>query len=305
MKAPEKCDSSAPTDEQLLVISQLFSTRFIHNLIAQKKPQQIKTLYYSLGCMQSKTHQNTSLGALYDEAYTLLKTRRKSEYVYKNELIHELITYHRATLQPYQQYSVIPEFIAGKSKVDIAVFNGSSTAYEIKTGMDNLDRLATQIADYRKVFQRVHIITDERHLNHIKKMMLPTIGLSIMDTNGILQLLQPAMDDFSDLDHAELFATLRTKELANMYSDLTGEELECPNMRIASICRPVFVALPIEEASAITLRILRLRKNRSRFEAFINTMPSSLTACASALSLSRVKEQTLAQTLKKSLNYIG
>ena len=192
MKAPEKCDSSAPTDEQLLVISQLFSSRFIHNLIAQKKPQQIKTLYYSLGCMQSKTHQNTSLGALYDEAYTLLKTRRKSEYVYKNELIHETLNHHRTTLPPHQQYSVIPEFIAGQSKVDIAVFNRLSTAYEIKTSMDNLDRLATQIADYRKVFQRVHMITDKHHLNHIKKIILPTVGLSIMDTNGILQLLRPA-----------------------------------------------------------------------------------------------------------------
>jgi len=298
-------ESTTPTDWQLLTINQLFTTRSIHKLLVQKRPYQLQAACQSFECMRSNTQQIISLGALYDEAYALLKIRRKSEYVYKNELVREILDYHRTTMEPTQQYSVIPEFLSGLSKVDIAVFNGSSTAYEIKTGLDNLDRLASQITDYRKVFQRVHIITDQHHLEHIKALVDPSIGLSVMRADGVLELQRPASDDFSHLEHSELFTVLWAKELVSMYSDITGEELVCPNTHIALICRPLFNALTIEEASAVALGILRQRKSRQRFEAFVHNLPSSLTACASALSLSNVKEHQLALVLAQPLDCAG
>jgi hypothetical protein len=168
-----------------------------------------------------------------------------------------------------------------------------------------LDRLAGQIADYRKVFQRVHVIADERHFEHVKEIVDSSIGLSVMRADGVLETLRPAHDDFSHLEHVDLFAVLRTKELVKMYSALTGNELVCPNTRIAPSCRPIFNALPIEEASAITLGLLRQRKNRLRFEAFIDNLPGSLAACASALSLSSVKERQLTWTLTKPMDCVG
>lgn len=43
---------------------------------------------------------------------------------------------------------MIPEFNVGASKADLAVFNGTSTVYEIKSEIDSTERLKSQMGDY-------------------------------------------------------------------------------------------------------------------------------------------------------------
>ena len=53
-----------------------------------------------------------------------------------------------------QNSTLINEFRVCNSKADIAIINGKSTVYEIKSKYDSLDRLESQIADYKKVFDK-------------------------------------------------------------------------------------------------------------------------------------------------------
>ena len=54
-----------------------------------------------------------------------------------------------------------------RSRVDVAVINGSIHGYEIKSAKDSLDRLCTQIDVYRAALQKVTIVAASRHLRGV------------------------------------------------------------------------------------------------------------------------------------------
>ena len=52
----------------------------------------------------------------------------------------------------------------GKCRADIAVVNGHLIGHEIKSDIDSLDRLSSQVDGYNAVFDRVSVVVTERHL---------------------------------------------------------------------------------------------------------------------------------------------
>lgn len=67
--------------------------------------------------------------------------------------------------------------LRGKARVDLAAINDSLHGFEIKSASDNLDRLSTQQAAYRKVFDRMTLVADERHVEHAVKLLPNCWGL--------------------------------------------------------------------------------------------------------------------------------
>ena len=55
----------------------------------------------------------------------------------------------------------------GQIRADIAVLNGKLVGYEIKTNNDTLIRLPNQIKAYNEVFEKVYIITGDRHFEKV------------------------------------------------------------------------------------------------------------------------------------------
>lgn len=53
------------------------------------------------------------------------------------------------------------ELSVGTSRADLCKINGESTAFEIKTDLDNIQRLEKQLHDYSTVFERVYLICSE------------------------------------------------------------------------------------------------------------------------------------------------
>lgn len=54
----------------------------------------------------------------------------------------------------------------GSVRVDMAVINGELSGYELKSARDTLQRLPSQAKLYSEVFDRVHLVTAEKHLKH-------------------------------------------------------------------------------------------------------------------------------------------
>jgi len=63
------------------------------------------------------------------------------------------------------------ELNVGNSRVDLCKINGISTAFEIKTDLDNPKRLGQQMTDYFKVFEKVYLICSTNNFD----IMLPYI----------------------------------------------------------------------------------------------------------------------------------
>lgn len=84
---------------------------------------------------------------------SLLKFYR-NEYVYKNELLLYILSMYRK-----ESARVFSELRVGSSYADIALFNGISRVYEIKTEYDSPSRLQRQISNYKGFFQEIYIVT--------------------------------------------------------------------------------------------------------------------------------------------------
>lgn len=65
----------------------------------------------------------------------------------------------------------------GKHRVDVAVLNDEFHGFEIKSASDNLERLPAQQNCYSKVFDRISLVIDERHVERAVAIVPPCWGL--------------------------------------------------------------------------------------------------------------------------------
>lgn len=67
----------------------------------------------------------------------------------------------------------------GSVRIDLAVINGELAGYELKSARDTLQRLPSQAKLYSEVFDRVHLVTAEKHLAHASDEIPEWWGLMI------------------------------------------------------------------------------------------------------------------------------
>src|SRR5690554_653546 len=69
------------------------------------------------------------------------------------------------------------ELNAGSSRADIAVINGRSHVYEIKTEYDSFERLNKQMNDYENLFDYLHIIIPKEKVNIALESLDESVGI--------------------------------------------------------------------------------------------------------------------------------
>lgn len=113
------------------------------------------------------------------------------------------------------------ELPIGNSRIDLCKINGSSTAYEIKTDLDNLVRLNKQLNDYLRIFEKVFVICSQNKLPDIEKQIIPNCGIYVYSIskhgNYKFQLYKHA--SFSEyLNSKNQLDILRKQELIKNFS---------------------------------------------------------------------------------------
>jgi len=75
---------------------------------------------------------------------------------------------------------------SGSVRIDVAVINGRLHGYELKSARDNLDRLDRQVELYRQVFDRVTLVTADKHVYKAYSKIPEWWGISIaaLSSNG-------------------------------------------------------------------------------------------------------------------------
>ena len=63
--------------------------------------------------------------------------------------------------------------------------NGEFSGFEIKSDVDSLQRLPGQIAAFASVFDRVSLVTTDRHLADVKKVIPSWWGIVYSRRGGI------------------------------------------------------------------------------------------------------------------------
>jgi hypothetical protein len=82
------------------------------------------------------------------------------------------------------------EIPVNKSRADFLTVNGHTTSYEIKSGLDNLDKLQKQSEDYLRAFEYNFVVIDSKHLAGAKKILPASFGI-ISFINGRKKVHHP------------------------------------------------------------------------------------------------------------------
>ena len=159
---------------------------------------------------------------------------------------------------------VVDEFqiLRGQGRIDVALIDDALHGYEIKSASDSLERLPSQQAIYSKVFERITLVADERHVKEAVAMVPKHWGLIVVGMkNGkpYADTLWPARRN-QDLDKLALAQLLWRDEALELmeYFDLSSGFKKANRKKL---WQHISKCLSVEEIKAFVCFKLRSRQD--------------------------------------------
>ena len=216
----------------------------------------------------------------------------RCEYVYKNEIINQLL------LKKYGTKNTIAfnEFRIGNSIVDFAMMNGESKAFEIKTQFDTSRRLSKQMGDYKKVFNKCYIVVASEELCYYENIVEPTTGIiELFYDRGRIKLneYRPAVKN-SDLDSGVLMGCLRTQEYKDIVLSFDGYLPDVSEYEMYDACKARIMQIPSLRLNELFLYEIKKRKSVT---SKLKDVPKELRQICLSLNLSEKERLELANQL--------
>ncbi len=228
------------------------------------------------------------LSQLFDDAWDHLSKFYRNEYVYKNELASRLVFGRHSPKTAGFQI----ELPVGRSIVDVAVANGTTTAYEIKTEYDTSRRLRSQTSDYLRAFDKVYVVTHSSHAEKFEQTLDERVGLIVLSQKGSLHTYREARSNVENVEPAVIFRCLRRAEYLSAISAYFGVVPSLPNGLIAGYCEKLFAEIPPLDAHKTYVKALRSRTTNESTIHFVSRLPASLRALGYATPLSGIQRNT-------------
>lgn len=252
-------------------ISKVFTKSYILDLISKKDHSDAIYLLRDSGILDSLVSRPTYY-EIYNNLYKLLFRRYRCEYIYKNAIATKLL------LGKYSPNTttLINELRLGKVKADVVLLNGTSQVFEIKTELDNYERLNHQIEFYKKGFDQIFIITSEDQFDKLNKYIDAEIGIYFLTDKYTLRKIRNSKSYRNHVDQHMIFCSLRKSEYCNVIKSEFGYIPDVPNTEIFTACNELFSGLSPSEAHDSMVRILSKRKPSNNLLNMIDEFPYSL-----------------------------
>lgn len=119
------------------------------------------------------------------------------------------------------------------SRVDFLTVNGISTSYEIKSSLDNLDKLAKQATDYLQAFEYNYVVVDNRHLVKAVKMVPVSFGVLSFTRNR--KTIHRIASPNHSIDPRVQLSMLTKKEVGKAFPSAANIDAICNHFSDASI----------------------------------------------------------------------
>ena len=294
----EKLLTPLSDDRIPLVIAKVFS-RSVFSDIVSCKPNQI--LSNILVHSSLKKIKDDSLGNTLEKLYKIISKKYRNEYVFKNALALEIIKKkHR-----FKEVSYINELHASRSICDIAIFNGTSTAYEIKTKLDDFSRLTTQLTNYQKIFDKVYVISDNSKLSLLEKTITSNIGICELTEKNRINIIREAESNIAYLSNKAIFYCLRPKEIENIFLERLNHTLpkRASEKRRESLA--IFEELDTYQAHEYFVEYMKRRSLKSFEKECFAKLPNSILALLLNLRLNKKKLFTLYEIMNRPYSVLN
>ncbi|MBM7643337.1 sce7726 family protein [Streptococcus loxodontisalivarius] len=218
------------------LLNRFFSRSMIKNLLRNKKDDGFARIIQN----------EEKLIIAVKEAYQQLSKGYRNEYFYKNTLFNKkLLGVHSLNTT-----TALTEIPVGSAKPDFILINGKAIVYEIKTELDNLERLENQINEYYKAFDHVAIVTYEKNLDPVRRKIADLnkpVGLYALQKNESFKTLNKPEPYRDDLDKSIMFKILRKKEYESIILKRFGLLPQVSQFDYYDVCKEKLLTLPIDE----------------------------------------------------------
>lgn len=237
------------------LLNRVFSQKMIRDLIHNGNSSILDTTYSNYCSGLSSVTNEKKIRSL----YTVLDKHYRNEYFYKNTMINKMLLGRHSL----NTTTALSEVWINRSKADFVMINGKAVVYEIKTDLDNLERLETQINDYYKAFGNVEVIVSESHVDKILNMYGNTdIGISLLTKRNTISKVKDSQSNFNQLDITSIYKLLRKPERIGVLSKL-GHKLEkVDSFSEYDYYLELFRKSSINELYKETLKILKKRDTK-------------------------------------------
>ncbi|PRA44084.1 MULTISPECIES: sce7726 family protein [Pseudomonas] len=282
---------------QQSAVARLFSAAVIREL-AQKG----KSPLFSRLIKESLSINEASLAApiseIFESAFRLLRKKDyRHEYAYKAAITKKLLLGRHSL----KTASFVSEFRVDNCKADVAIFNGTSTAYEIKSERDNLGRLHTQVSTYKKFFAKVYVITGENHLDEILTTTPPDVGVLLLNNRHGISTIREIQDTPDRVSPGVIFEAIQLREAVEILRVFGITPPQVANTEIRSAIGEIFRSLDPVTTHEHMVKVLRKSRNSLPLAGLLPQLPDSLQAAVLSTPLKLREQTTLLDAVNTSI----
>lgn len=227
------------------------------------------------------------------KAYKIIEKDYPNEYILKNEFLNQWLKKELGD----QNSIIYNELRIGKAIADLAMFNGISKVFEIKTILDKDSRLSFQLQEYKRIFNEVYIIVPKSQLAKYIEYD-KSIGVISYNSNSKFFTLEKKSNRNNLIDVDLLMEVLHTKEYLKIAKDYYKELPEMNAFNQFKVCKELISMIPQEELNTSFLSVMKIRKINNHF---FNKLNDEFNQICLSLNLSEVERDNLVLKLKSNI----
>jgi hypothetical protein len=272
---------------QLRDFSSLFSRSEVYRWLKNDfESINLKLKRYSL---LEKNKGNSYLDIL-KKTYKVLEKHYPNEYIIKNEFLNQWLKKELGS----NDSVIFNELRIGKAIADLAMFNGISKVFEIKTILDKEYRLSNQIQEYKKLFNEVYIIVPKVQLSKYIEYD-KCIGIITYDSDfKSFDLVQKStLNNIIDKD--AIMEVLHTKEYLKITKSYYKELPEMNTFVQFETCKKLIANIPDKTLNRLFLEVMKERRINN---LFFNKVNSEFNQICLSLNLKKTERDRLIMKLK-------
>ncbi|MCF8357620.1 MAG: sce7726 family protein [Prolixibacteraceae bacterium] len=239
--------------------------------------------------LKEKNLGNSYLNIL-KQIYKVLEKHYPNEYILKNEFLSQWLKEELGN----RNSIIFNELRIGKAIADLAMFNGISQVFEIKTILDKEYRLSNQLKEYKKLFNEVYLIVSKEFLSKYIKFHR-NIGIITYDSSSNnFELIQKSVFD-SNIDVDVLMEVLHTREYLDIVRKYFDDIPEMNSFNQFNICKKLISKIPNKELNELFISKM---KERNINNMFFNKVNREFNQICLSLNLKKMERDNLIKTLK-------
>lgn len=240
-----------------------------------------------------KNNNTTYLGYL-KYVYSVLAENYQNEYIFKNEFLNNWLIKELGETNS----QIFSEFRVGNSIADLAMFNGCSKIFEIKTELDSDSRLTLQIQSYEKAFNQIFLIIPKAKLNTYEKQDA-SIGIITYDPQSeyTFSVYRNAKHNL-DIEPSVIMSLLHTSEYKSIVTKYYGSLPQITSFNQYKVCGELIFKIPKSKLNKLFMEEM---KKRSSHIALSSRYYKEFNQLFLALRMNRYSKSKMIESLKTAI----